>query len=323
MDKMAALEEAIKNIFLYCLNEPDLLKAVKDKLTINSGNTCDCEEKQAHPLDCSNDNNNTGGAALNEKINQILTNQKSCEDWIKEEHDKVITKIDERLAEIENTMKQYNESLKSENKSLRTENKSLRTENEGLKSENEGLKSENEGLKSENEGLKSENEGLRSENEKLLSEEEIGRKEISQYSVFHETLEVLNGIYSLDDENKEYIERLCGSLDMLAIISLGRDDGRIEQLWSYLRDLAVKSSAKDKEVSNLNRYFEFCLKTANSAKTEAEKYVMLNIERESEFDMDTCIRTSDSRQFGKIREIAVGCVMLGKKIKYKAVVRVE
>ena len=51
--------------------------------------------------------------------------------------------------------------------------------------------------------------------------------------------------------------------------------------------------------------------------------MILNIERESEFDMDTCIRTSDSRQFGKIREIAVGCVMLGKKIKYKAVVRVE
>ena len=152
--------------------------------------------------------------------------------------------------------------------------------------------------------------------------EEKCRIEISKYSIFEESLEVWNCINALSYENRVYIESLCGGSDVLAILSLGRDDNRIEQLWLYLRDMAVKDDAEKIEVSKLNSYFEFCLKVANSTRLENEKYIMSDIELGSEFNMDTCIRTADSKQLGKIMEIMVRSVKIGKKIKYKAIVRV-
>lgn len=182
-------------------------------------------------------------------------------------------------------------------------------------------------LLTELEKFKKENENLKNDNNRLMIEmknkEEDSRLEIAKYAVFEESLEVWNCLNSLNYENREYIERLCGGSDVLATLSLGRDDGKIEQLWYYLRDLAIKGDAEKIEVLKLNRYFEFCLKVANSTKTENEKYIILNIEPESEFDIDTCIRTSDSRQIGKIRDILVKSVMVGKSVKYKAIVRVE
>lgn len=38
--------------------------------------------------------------------------------------------------------------------------------------------------------------------------------------------------------------------------------------------------------------------------------------------MDTCIRTVDSKQVGKIKDIVVKSVKVGKYIKFKAIVRV-
>ena len=86
--------------------------------------------------------------------------------------------------------------------------------------------------------------------------------------------------------------------------------------------MAVKGDIDKIEVSKLNRYFEFCLKVANTSKSEHEKYVIFDIELESEFDMDTCIRTVDSKQVGKIKDIVVKSVKVGKYIKFKAIVRV-
>lgn len=153
--------------------------------------------------------------------------------------------------------------------------------------------------------------------------EEKCNQELEKYSIFKESLEVWNYIDSLNDENRKYIESLCSGSDVLATLSLGRDDGKIEQLWYYIRDLAIKGDKEKKEVLKLNRYFEFCLKVANSTKVENEKYIILNDELDSEFNVETCIRTSDSKQIGTIKDIFVRSVKLGKNVKFKAIVRVE
>lgn len=278
MDKME-LENAIKSIFMQCLNEPDILKAVKDKLNY-AGNACAYEEVQ-HPYVCLNENVNVIDTVLTEKIDKILNNQKMIEKLIK-------------LGSNKETEKEISAKLKN----YQDQNNNLAVENEGLKEENNRLRTENKNIK------------------------ETYRIEISKYSIFEESLEVWKCINALNDENREYIERLCGGSDVLAILSLGRDENRIEQLWSYLRDMAVKNDVEKIEVSKLNSYFEFCLKVANSTRLENEKYVMLDIELGSEFNIDICIRTTDSKQLGKITEIMVRGVIIGKNIKYKAIVRV-
>ena len=282
MDKME-LENAIKNIFIQCLNESDILEAVKNKLNY-TGNVCAYEGNQIqHSHVCLNENVNAINTVLIEKIDKILNNQKMIEDLIKLGSNKETKREDEILAKL---------------KKCQDQNDNLAVENEGLKKENARLITENKNI------------------------EEKCRIEISKYSIFEESLEVWNCINALSYENRVYIESLCGGSDVLAILSLGRDDNRIEQLWLYLRDMAVKDDAEKIEVSKLNSYFEFCLKVANSTRLENEKYIMSDIELGSEFNMDTCIRTADSKQLGKIMEIMVRSVKLGKKIKYKAIVRV-
>ncbi len=282
MDKME-LENAIKNIFTQCLNEPDILEIIKAKLN-NADETCAYEKKQTQqPCISINESSNAANTILIEKIDEVLKYQKEIKVLIKPQVNKETEPIDELLIKLKN---------------YQDENSNLIIENENLKKENLNLINENKNIK------------------------EKCKIEISKYSIFAEASEIWDCINTLNYTNREYIESLCGSLDILAILSLGRDDGKIEQLWSYLRDIAVKGDTEKIEVSKLNRYFEFCLKVANVAKPENEKYVVLDIEPESEFDMDTCIRTTDSRQIGIIRDILVRSVKTGKNIKYKAIVRV-
>lgn len=181
--------------------------------------------------------------------------------------------------------------------------------------------------KKENNELYSKNQVLENEKNQLIDKikyvENVYKTEISKYSIFKESLKIYTDVNSLNCENKYYMESLCGSLDVWAILSLGRDDGKIDQLWHYLRDLAIKKDSDKSEVSKLNNYFEFCLKVANSTKVENERYVSLNIDLGSEFNIETCIRTEDSKQIGRVRNLLVNGVNVGKNIKYQAIVRVE
>lgn len=230
--------------------------------------------------------------------NQIQKPNIRFNEYNTSKNEQLIQKIDEILK----CQKRIEELIKSEpnqgTKKIEEQNRNLIVENQNLKNEIIKLKDENKTI------------------------EEKCRIEISNYTIFEEALEVWNCINALNYENRGYIESLCGSLNILAILSLGRDDGKIEQLWLYLRNMAVKGDIDKIEVSKLNRYFEFCLKVANTSKSEHEKYVIFDIELESEFDMDTCIRTVDSKQVGKIKDIVVKSVKVGKYIKFKAIVRV-
>lgn len=304
------LENATKSIFLHYLNEPDVLDMIRKNLS-NPSEVCVDEDNQIQQCVSLSKKSNPTESQLNEKLNMILENQKKIENLI---NFKIHTENEEQLLpKLENIKMQYDADLTRITQDKNKEIDQYKKELKEYKDQNGTLTFENESLKKENNELKTEMRNI----------EEKCRLEMAKYSVFEESLEVLNCINALNFENRGYIESLCGGLDVLATLSLGRDDGKIEQLWCYIRDLAIKGDVEKIEVLKLNRYFEFCLKVANSTKVENEKYIMLNIEPDSEFDIDTCIRTSDSKQIGKIRDILVKSVKVGKNVKYKAIVRVE
>ena len=175
--------------------------------------------------------------------------------------------------------------------------------------------------------VQAKNEELEGKIETLLSisadmEENMNSLKM-KYSVCEELLDIWNCVNSLKQDSREYIERLCGSVGFLSILSLGRDENKIEQLWSYLRDLAINGDAEKEEVSILSQYFEFCIKVCNSTKQGDEKYTISDIEIGSEFDMNQSIRTADSRQIGSIKAVIVKGVLKGNIIIFKSIVKVE
>jgi hypothetical protein len=294
MDKIE-LENAIKSIFLQCLNEPDIAKTIGDKLNYASGaGTREGNQMQQLQGDIS-ESNNLSHTMLIGKMDEILRSQKRIEELFKSE---IV-----RETRNENKLSDKLRDVRKEN-GLRIGNISERNEKniDQYKEKLEYCQRQIEELRAENERLKSDN---------------------TKYSVFEESLDVWKCIDSLNYNNRVYIESLCGGSDVLAILSLGRDDGKIEQLWMYLRDVAVKGGKDETEVLKLNRYFEFCLKVANATKPENEKYVILDTEPGSEFDIETCIKTTDSKQIGYIKDVVVRRVHKGEAEKYKAIVRVE
>lgn len=281
------LEKAIKSIFLQCLNEPDIAETIGAKLNYASKAWVH-EENQTQQLQ----------GHLNEihtKIDKILESQERVEGLFKSE---IV-----RETRNENKLSDRLRDARREN-GLRIGNISERNEKniDQYKEKLEYCQRQIEELSVENNRLKSEN---------------------AKYSVFEESLDVWKCIDSLNSDNRKYIEGLCGGSDVLAILSLGRDDGKIEQLWLYLRDMAVKGGAGKTEISKLNKYFEFCLKVANSTKTGNEKYVILDIEPGSEFEPGAYIRTTESKQIGYIKDVIVRRVNKGDVEKYQAIVRVE
>lgn len=144
-----------------------------------------------------------------------------------------------------------------------------------------------------------------------------------QYNVFEKPLEVWNSIKSLNDKNKKYLEDLCGSASAMSILSLGRGDGKIEQLWQYLRDEAVGEKQDADQIEKLAGYFEFCIDFMNEFKDDKEKYCVFDVEPGNEFDMDLCIKTTNSKQIGRVKRTIIKGVKKGETVRLKAIVSVE
>lgn len=295
---------AIKNIFVQCLNNPEIIEELKSKLD-SFEESRDVKLVQALEHDDCNigDRSVSNTTSIEEKIDEILRKQSNIEEYIRG----TVTKKNE---DLEKELEQE-ENLRSSD--VQDLNKKYETEINNYKN-----------LLQE---AKAKNEELNGKIEKLLSISETMKENMNslqkKYSVCEELLDIWNYVNSLKQHNREYIERLCGGEDILSILSLGRDENKIEQLWSYLKDLAIKGNEEKEDVSILNQYFEFCIKVCNSTKHDSEKYTMLDIEIGSEFDMNQSIRTADSKQIGSIKAVVVKGVLSGDNIIFKSIVKVE
>ena len=193
----------------------------------------------------------------------------------------------------------------------------LTIENQKLTDTIHSLEQEKQRGASEIDALKAQIETIRSENVEI---ETRLASELSRYEDLKELLTVKECVHSMTETNRTYIERLCEGSELLSLLSLGRDERKIPQLWQYLRDAAVR---EDADTSRLNAYFEFCINTYNASKPERERYVLRDIPVGSDFDLNLCIKTSDSVQIGKVYKALTRCVMRGGAVMYKAVVTVR
>ena len=297
------LERSIKYIFVQCINDPEILKIMKEKLS-------DLEKLQNNQMeqikereDIKNYNNEcVVSKEVIKKIDLLLDKQKGIEEYIRNSSSKKDEDLTDKLEKEKEKHAVEFEELK----------KKCGEEIENYKGLLETFKKENLLLQEENKNLLSANNSMEERTEELKS----------RYSICEEMLDVWNCVSSLNHDNRDYIEKLCGGTDILAIVSLGRDENKIGQLWSYLRDLAVRYN-DEKEISIMNRYFEFCIKVCNSTKLDSEKYVIADVEVGSEFDMNQSIRTSNSRQIGNVKAVVVKGVFIGDNIKFKSIVKVE
>ena len=160
---------------------------------------------------------------------------------------------------------------------------------------------------------------------KIIDKQEQKIKSLQdKYSTSEEIIGVWDDLNKLNTENRQYINSLAGGDNLLSIISLGRDEGKIGQLWLFLRDIAIKDDSSQYEISILNRYFEFCINVYNLTKdNEEEKYICYEASIGDEFEGDEMIKTVDSRQIGVIKEVVVKGYIYKDQIKYKTIVKVS
>lgn len=143
------LDNAVKSIFLQCLNEPDIIEAIKDKLNDADG---------AQTNRCLNENSNPINMVLIEKIDKILMNQKMIEDLIKSENNsKVTNQKNELLAKLENAKNEYDSQIKDITEKSKREIYQYKEESKYYQEQNGKLTIENESLKNENRKLITEN----------------------------------------------------------------------------------------------------------------------------------------------------------------------
>lgn len=175
------------------------------------------------------------------------------------------------------------------------------------------LKKENMRLKEQVQILKSDNEACKKEKQDILD----------KFHIIEESLEIIENIKMLSEDSRDYIYQLCGSDEFYALVSIGRDEIKINQLWHYLREQAVKSNANEKDVKIINNFFEFSIKVFNSTKINKDKYSFYEPMKNDEYNMEYCIRTSDSRQIGSVKEIIIRGVKQNEKIIFKSIVRID
>ena len=295
---------ATKSIFVQCLNDPEIMEILKSKLNV-SEESQNVNTVQALERDGGNvgDRCISNTAMIEEKIDEILRKQGNLEEYIS-------NAATQKKEDLEFKLEQEKNSHISDINSLK----------QGHETEINKYKVLLEEAQVKNEELKRKIDNLLSIN---VTIEESMNSLKKKYSVCEELLDIWKRVNSLKQDNRAYIERLCGGEGILSILSLGRDENKIEQLWSYLRDLAIKGDEEKQEVSTLSQYFEFCIKVCNSTKQESEKYTMSDIEIGSEFDMNQSIRTADSRQIGSIKAVIVKGVLRGNIIIFKSIVKVE
>ena len=286
--KIMNTEDAIKSIFIQCLNDPEVVKFIKTKLQ-NVEIINDIPDEKVRYSDNDMEKNSCLMDIV-QKLDKILENQSLIQKNIMTNENKE----KENLELVEKTKREYEEKIAY------------------YKGQQERYQQENIEIKTNLEIL---NRDIQVKAERIKNFEE-------KYFVCNEIIEIWNCVKLLEEENRKYINELAGGDGILSIISLGRDERKIEQLWSFLRDTAVKGYVEREEDLRLNRYFEFCIKVYNSTQPDEEKYHVSEIGIGDEFNMNQEIKTADSRQIGKIQEVIVKRYFTKSNKGYKAIVKV-
>lgn len=289
---------ALKDVFLEIIREPDIQGEIQNLLgeqcstshcnTANDG--ANFANSHLGSLIASVNNHNT--SAVLDKIETIISMLDSLEKKIPNDESKlandIVCAIEYKIYEIQN--------------------------------------GEVEKIKNICQKLEQDKLSLKNEIELLTKEKNILEKNCSEtqkrFEPFSELFNVWEELNQLDDYSKSYLGSLCGSFDLYACLSLGRDSGKLNQLWQFIKENALGVEKEPTCVVILNDYFEFCIKVANSHKSNEDQYSFFDIELGSDYDFEKCIKTSNSKQVGVVKRLVSKGVKIRDKIVYQAIVEI-
>lgn len=330
------LDKSLRNILIQYLSDSEILGVIKNG--VSNENLEAAIISQTNGLSSESIINDMCVEELIRKVDDILASQKLIESFIhkSESCDELITestldkvkkeyekKLEENSKNYDRNITEYKELIErylQQNQSLEEDRMNLETEKSELLEKLNQLTDKCEKLESEILQTNEQNVEALSKIEKIQTDYNALQV---QYALFERPFEVWSDIQRLNKEIKEYLEELSGSIEVMSILSLGRDERKIEQLWTYLRDLSVKEGHSSDQVSILSRYFEFCIELANADKREDDRLSLFDVEAGSEFNMEECIRSADSRQIGIVSETIVNGVREGDRVRFKAIVNVK
>lgn len=194
---------------------------------------------------------------------------------------------------------------------------SLRSESlNGQCTRSEMLRTENENL------LKNELDKFKNKYEQLEKEHEIIR---DRFRCFNEFIEIYEQIIKLEGKHKEYLQKLCKTINVNSILSLGSNENKINQLHDYVQVLAVSNSeTEQKNLEILVQYMDFCINFSNSLKDDANEKILKIIPDVGElYDSRKYIKTSSSKQIGVVSKVIMPSYSCNGKVKYQSVVEVS
>ena len=344
MDDRLQIEESVMKIFSLCY-EKYQTEANGGQNHISEKINSDHDDinkilQQVQELDKKFDEKiNSDHADINKILQQIQELDEKFDDKNQNELNQLKKESDDQKKQIELLRSQIEQKdslsadLNQQNQNLQKESADQKKQIELLRSQIEqkgrlsaDLNQENQNLQKESADQKKQIELLRSEITQKDNEyhqlSDAYESKISEYADLEEFLTIKKCISSLNYINKNYIKNLCGGSDILALVSLGRSDNRISQLWQYLKDTAIRPDSDIHEIENLNAYFEFCIKVSNSAKPQNEWYVIHEPELGSDMDSSTCIRSGNSTQIGTVCSVLTKCVTRKNDVIFKAIVKI-
>ncbi len=225
------------------------------------------------------------------------------------------TKIIEKIKEI------TQENLIDNSKLLEYETKiqELEKVNSILHQDNQKLQNEIDTVLNEKLELQNKNQEIQKKVE-LYGERE---KKITQKleSVEHE-LDMWDKLNNLPQECKNYIGKLAGEYSVLACLSLGRELSKIKQLYQYVQGIAISGDVDSNYIKILDEYWMNCVNIYNLTQLDDEKLQEMPVVINTNFDLETCFKTSCSKNTGLVAEILIHGFANQKNV-FKNVVHLE
>lgn len=331
----------LKSIFLELLDDKDVRDSIikifnENKLKEDKKSSKYMEEEKfSFEKYKENINSEISEKNLEDSKKEYSTNGLKCENsqlevLIKEKND-IKLKYEEKLnltKDLENennTLKEKNKKLKNENDLFKERIKNLEKEISDLKEREKDLRNKLDILNKEKLNLSNRNKDLEDKLENKISENEILNKEdlklkkrIEKLKSFEKWTNIYEKYKSLSGEVRNSLSGIFKGDDIPTFIYCGLQENNINNLWEYMKSLALNG---EEEVCLLSEIF-FNFFDAYNLIYENPLYQKQNVQIGDEFDDELYIRTSGSNPAGNIKKIILEGYILksNKKIIKKSIV---
>lgn len=152
------------------------------------------------------------------------------------------------------------------------------------------------------EKLKKEKNEIQYEKDKIYQQLQNNKKE---YEPLQDIKEFWQGALQLEENQKSYLKKLCGSWDIKSFIALGKDKNSIKQLWNFIRDEIMNFNGNHQNIKTLSTFFDLCIDVYNMTNIRKERYEKIEVSIGKEYNSRQYIKTSESVVNGIVKEVVL------------------